>query len=335
MKPIMAPPRRCATSLLARSRLPPAAAAAAPAAWQPCTAAADGSLQACPPMPVFHLDAQIRHLAFGMWRGPQQQPALWSSQAFAWRDAATVCLTKPAMPDPDRPKRPATSWLLFLNDFRKDKKDANPKEVMTMAAAKWKTMSDAEKAPFVGPADAARGRYRQAMDMYISSGKKEAWRRDPEKPKRPANAFFLYAANFREENKGMKMTEQVKQAKVEWDRLTDAQKAPYVKKAEAAKVSYTKDIEHYKTSGKELAWQTKVGITAALRKQHEKEEKAKAKKLEAAKKKKAQAAKAKEKEKKAKAADKTKALKAAKSKAEKTTAEAKKKTTAKEKVLKK
>merc|ERR1712070_436563 len=121
------------------------------------------------------------------------------------------------------------------------------------------------------------------MDDYVSSGKKDAWRRDPEKPKRPMSAYFLYASQFREQNPGVKkVTEVIKQATAQWKTLSDTQKAPFVKQAESAKAKYVKDMEQYKASGKELAWQTKVGITDAVRKKSEVDAKAKLKKVEAA-----------------------------------------------------
>jgi len=182
------------------------------------------------------------------------------------------------MRDPERPTKPASAWLLFLADFRKGAaaKSLGNKEVMSTAATKWKAMSASERAPFEGPAKSAQDRYRKAMDAYLSSGKKDAWARDPEKPKRPLTAFFLYATKFREQNPGMKkVTEVTKQANVQWKALSEAQKAPFVQQAEAAKAKYAQDIAKYKASGKELAWQTKVGITDALRKKSEAAAKAK------------------------------------------------------------
>lgn len=283
MKPVLWSTRRYATSHLLR-QLPAAATSATSATtWA-------GNYQVFLPLQMMSpvSETQSRYLTLGAMHG-QPSPFLWSAQASSsLRCAATISLTRPATKDPERPKRPTSAWLRFLAEYRKAPatKALAPKEVMTTAAGKWKVMSESEKAPFEGPAEQEKEIYRKAMDEYIGSGKKDAWARDPEKPKRPANAFFLYASKFRDENKGLSVTDATKQAKAAWDKLSDAQKAPLTKQAEAAKAQYAKDMEQYKASGKELAWQTKVGITAALKKKHEADEQQKAKKLEAAAKKK-------------------------------------------------
>ncbi|KAK9740168.1 hypothetical protein RND81_03G016500 [Saponaria officinalis] len=66
--------------------------------------------------------------------------------------------TKPAK-DPNKPKTPPSAFFVFMEDFRVQYKQKHPnnKLVANVGKAggeKWKSMSDAEKAPFAeGPTD--------------------------------------------------------------------------------------------------------------------------------------------------------------------------------------
>ncbi|KAK7252632.1 hypothetical protein RIF29_36719 [Crotalaria pallida] len=88
-------------------------------------------------------------------------------------------------------------------------------------------------------------------------GKKAA--KDPNKPKRPPSAFFVYMSEFREqfkkENPNNKSVAAVgKAAGNNWKAMSDADKAPYVAKAEKKKEEYEKSLRAYNNglaSGKE------------------------------------------------------------------------------------
>jgi hypothetical protein len=57
--------------------------------------------------------------------------------------------------DPNAPKRPASSYLLFQNEVRKELKERFPTltntELLTMIKNQWTTMSDADKAVSANP----------------------------------------------------------------------------------------------------------------------------------------------------------------------------------------
>ncbi|KAL6970146.1 hypothetical protein U1Q18_029851 [Sarracenia purpurea var. burkii] len=70
--------------------------------------------------------------------------------------------------DPNVPKRPQTAFFLFMVDFRKSYKEANPdcKSVSTVAkegGEKWKSMTDEEKKPYVDRAAELKVEYGKAM----------------------------------------------------------------------------------------------------------------------------------------------------------------------------
>ncbi|CAI8588471.1 unnamed protein product [Vicia faba] len=77
--------------------------------------------------------------------------------------------------------------------------------------------------------------------------------KDPNKPKRPPSAFFVFMAEFREsfkkENPNNKSVAVVGRAGgKEWKALSEAEKAPYVATAEKKKEEYEKAIRAYNIS---------------------------------------------------------------------------------------
>ncbi|GKE30122.1 HMG1/2-like protein, partial [Tanacetum coccineum] len=86
----------------------------------------------------------------------------------------TVKKTAPkgkAAKDPNKPKRPASAFFVFMEDFRKQFKKENP-NVNSVAAvgkaggAKWKAMSDSEKASFVTKAEQRKKDYDKTLAAY-------------------------------------------------------------------------------------------------------------------------------------------------------------------------
>ncbi|CAM8876446.1 unnamed protein product [Rhodiola kirilowii] len=79
--------------------------------------------------------------------------------------------SRKAAKDPDMPKRPASAFFVFMEDFRKQYKEEHPnnKSVAAVGKAggeKWKSLSDEEKAPFVAKADKRKTEYTKNMDAY-------------------------------------------------------------------------------------------------------------------------------------------------------------------------
>ncbi|CAE5958081.1 unnamed protein product [Arabidopsis arenosa] len=74
--------------------------------------------------------------------------------------------------------------------------------------------------------------------------------KDPNKPKRPSSAFFVFMEDFREtykkEHPKNKSVAAVGKAGGEkWKSLSDSEKAPYVAKADKRKVEYEKNMKAY------------------------------------------------------------------------------------------
>ncbi|KAM2422490.1 high mobility group B protein 7-like [Malus sylvestris] len=75
--------------------------------------------------------------------------------------------------DPNAPKRPLTAFFLFLDDFRKSYKEANPdskgvKMVTKEGGEKWKSMTDEEKKPYVDKAAELKQEYKRALESDIA-----------------------------------------------------------------------------------------------------------------------------------------------------------------------
>ncbi|KAL9341324.1 hypothetical protein Peur_067543 [Populus x canadensis] len=71
--------------------------------------------------------------------------------------------------DPNAPKRPLTAFFLFMDDFRKEYKEANPdskdvKKVAKEGGVRWKSMTDEEKKQYVDKAAELKAETDKALE---------------------------------------------------------------------------------------------------------------------------------------------------------------------------
>ncbi|KAK4759411.1 hypothetical protein SAY87_022542 [Trapa incisa] len=76
-----------------------------------------------------------------------------------------------AKKDPNKPKRPPSAFFVFLEEFRKTFKKENPNVKAVSAVGKaggvrWKSMSEAEKAPYEAKAAKKKAEYTKLMKAY-------------------------------------------------------------------------------------------------------------------------------------------------------------------------
>jgi hypothetical protein len=191
-------------------------------------------------------------------------------------------------------------------------------ETMKKIGAAWKGLGDAEKKPFLDIAANDKRIYQKKFEEYKESGKLDAWKRDPAKPKKPNTAYLEWAVERRKDPQLSKMavTESAKLIAAEWKSIPQAQKDALQAKAKAKLETYKQEMQAYKASGKEEVWLERTGRLAAAKKAEEKALKKKTQETAAKEKEKAKVAKEKEKlklqskkekEAKAKAAAKKKA----------------------------
>ncbi|CAK9071078.1 unnamed protein product [Durusdinium trenchii] len=208
--------------------------------------------------------------------------------------------------------RPASPWILFLQDFRADQSTKlKAKEVLSEASKKWRGMQAGEKAKYEEPAQALKAKYSEAMKSYKESGKQDAWKRDPERPKKPLTPFFKFMEEQRAAAGNPKeVVEITKSAGLKWKSLSESEKSRYAAGWAEAKEKYAAELQAYKDSGKEAKWEKRVGITALKEKMQVRiASKARTQKAKDANKAKLQKAKAVEKAKKAKETEKAKKAK--------------------------
>ncbi|KAL3617728.1 HMG1/2-like protein [Castilleja foliolosa] len=73
--------------------------------------------------------------------------------------------------DPNKPKRPASVFFVFMEDFRKQYKEKYPenKSFVIIGKAggdKWKSLSEEEKSPYVAKAEKRKEEYEQNLKAY-------------------------------------------------------------------------------------------------------------------------------------------------------------------------
>ncbi|PKU63337.1 HMG1/2-like protein [Dendrobium catenatum] len=76
--------------------------------------------------------------------------------------------------DPNKPKRPPSAFFVFMDQFRKEFKEKNPENKLVSVVGKaggnkWKSMSDAEKAPYVAKAGKLKDEYLKKIRFYDGS----------------------------------------------------------------------------------------------------------------------------------------------------------------------
>nr|CAB3471515.1 unnamed protein product [Digitaria exilis] len=87
--------------------------------------------------------------------------------------------------DPNKPKRAPSAFFVFMDEFRKEFKEKNPKNKSVAAVGKaagdrWKSLSEADKAPYVAKANKLKIEYNKAIAAY-NKGESTAAKKAPAK----------------------------------------------------------------------------------------------------------------------------------------------------------
>ncbi|KAM9362530.1 high mobility group protein B2a [Symphorus nematophorus] len=163
--------------------------------------------------------------------------------------------------DPNRPRGKTSSYAFFVATCREEHKKKHPgasvdfSEFSKKCSERWKTMSAKEKVKFEELAKNDKLRYEQEMKSYIppKGAKPKKKKKDPNAPKRPPSAFFVFCSDHRprikEENPGISIGEIAKKLGELWATQSPKDKAPYAAKAAKLKEKYEKDIAAYRAKG--------------------------------------------------------------------------------------
>merc|ERR1719498_1983245 len=140
--------------------------------------------------------------------------------------------------------------------------------VSKMGGEAWKKMSDAQKAPYQKKYEEAKEQFDKNMKAFLDAGgektkgaaalrsekrkAKEAKKKDPNAPKKPAGgAYGVFLAENREKivkslPAGHKITDVSKAAGEQWKALSDTQKKPYNDKFLKKQEEYQVALAEYK-----------------------------------------------------------------------------------------
>uniref|UniRef100_A0A8C8Y4Y4 Nuclear autoantigen Sp-100 n=1 Tax=Panthera leo TaxID=9689 RepID=A0A8C8Y4Y4_PANLE len=121
----------------------------------------------------------------------------------------------------------------------------NFSEFSKKCSERWKTMSAKEKGKFEDMAKADKARYEREMKTYIPpKGETKKKFKDPNAPKRPPSAFFLFCSEYRPkikgEHPGLSIGDVAKKLGEMWNNTAADDKQPYEKKAAKLKEKYEK-----------------------------------------------------------------------------------------------
>ncbi|XP_028295773.1 high mobility group protein B2a [Gouania willdenowi] len=163
--------------------------------------------------------------------------------------------------DPSKPRGKTSSYAFFIATCREEHKKKHPgtsvgfAEFSKKCSERWKTMSAKEKSKFEEMAKNDKVRYDREMKTYIppKGAKSAKKKKDPNAPKRPPSAFFVFCSEFRpkvkEENPGISIGDIAKKLGELWSTQTPKDKVPYEAKAGKLKEKYEKDMAAYKAKG--------------------------------------------------------------------------------------
>jgi len=186
--------------------------------------------------------------------------------------------SKKAPKDPNAPKRPLSSYMLWVGDTRGKLKTENPDASITdiakMLGKLWSNVGSDERQSYKRKADDMKAKYQKRLDKYRESAfyldhLEERWkhkiqqtkapfRKDENAPKRPLSDYMLYVMEVREQfkvdNPSLSMTEITAKIAKAWKSLSSDEQAPFRVKAKDRKAEYKKKMDKYKKTKKYKDW---------------------------------------------------------------------------------
>ncbi|ELV11379.1 High mobility group protein B1 [Tupaia chinensis] len=185
--------------------------------------------------------------------------------------------------DPKKRRSIMSSYAFFVQTFQEEHKKQHPdasvsfSEFPKKCSEKWKAMSAKEKGKFEDRAKADKASYERDMKTDIPP-KKETKKKfkDPNAPKRPPSAFFLFCSEYcpkiKGEHPGLSIGDVAKRLGELWNNTAADGKQPYEKKAAKLKEKYEKDIAAYRAEAKPDAAKKGVGEAEKSKRKEEEED---------------------------------------------------------------
>ncbi|KAJ8382957.1 hypothetical protein SKAU_G00037350 [Synaphobranchus kaupii] len=162
--------------------------------------------------------------------------------------------------DINKPKGKTSSYAFFVKTCREEHKIKSPGTSVNFAefskkcSERWRGLSAKDKGQFEDRAKVDKARYDREMQSYIPpKGSKKRKMKDPNAPKRPPSAFFVFCAEHRAtlkgEHPGITIGEIAKKLGEMWARQTPKDKSPFEQKAAKLREKYEKDVAAYRGKG--------------------------------------------------------------------------------------
>ncbi|GLJ37818.1 hypothetical protein SUGI_0769010 [Cryptomeria japonica] len=170
--------------------------------------------------------------------------------------------------DPNKPKKPLTSFFLFSKETRKklanERSGISNDDIISLISIKWKDLGDAEKQMWEDQAARAMVQYKKEMEEYkknlqqtqdsntIKPQQKKQQKEkntDPNRPKKPPSSFLIFRKETRkklaEERPGISNAEVTGIISIKWRELGDAERQIWDNQAANAMVQYKKEMKEY------------------------------------------------------------------------------------------
>lgn len=161
-------------------------------------------------------------------------------------------------------KKARSSYILYTMDttvrgkVKKDNPEAKLGEISKILGKQWKSLSDKEKKKYTDASAKEKAEVdklkKENPELFVKKEKKEKKAKkvvDKNKPKRPLNAYMLYAQDARVElkkkNPEMKAVggEISKKIGEQWNKMAAKDKKKYEDLAKKAKTEYEKKMKSY------------------------------------------------------------------------------------------
>jgi len=160
-----------------------------------------------------------------------------------------------------KPKGRMSAYTFFVQTCREEHRKKHPNENVNFTefskkcAERWKQMTDKEKKRFSDMADKDKQRYDREMANYVpvnETGRKRK-KKDPNAPKRPLSAFFLFCADERAavkaQHPGYSVGEVARELGEKWNKVTAEVKSKYEGRVQQEKQRYEKEMDTYRKGG--------------------------------------------------------------------------------------
>merc|ERR1712038_443534 len=182
--------------------------------------------------------------------GGQVQQVVHQQQKVGQVPQANSKINQKPIKDPNAPKKPLSAYFLFSQDERLKVKAENPDYSITEVAKelgrRWAIIDPGVKQQYEQRYQSARKVYDQEMSAYKPQKKKK----DPNAPKQPLSAYFIFSSEERlkvkAENPSYSICEVAKELGRRWADMAPEVKQRYQQMAEEGRQKYDQDMAAYR-----------------------------------------------------------------------------------------